>query len=451
MYVQSVGTGGRYIARFAAGATAVFTVDSAKTTNTGNMVFSPDNTYDIGASGATRPRTLYLGTSIIMSTSGGSIVMNAGSIHDTSSVRYVIDNTGVSLRFYNPISFATGASPDVFLSRSFETAATLRVGTINTSATAAQSNNGFTALESGNLDVVDTSSFGSESLSEPTFATHVKWAATAPGTFGVNNVGSTTTATVWTLTQTAANLATPIVGNTWYKFTYTQATNSNNDSFSLPNTFASEVVKFPGTGGTFNCYFKTTASPGDFVLTVSPANSATTLTLSAFSLKQVLSGNIFATGTITASGNQTTIGSLVSKYNNITTAGLGVPAIYATYSTTGNTAAVTNAINYTPPATAGRYRLSWVVTCTAATTDSFTVVATWKDASGNARTQNLGGFDPAGTALVAGAITNTIGTGAYYGDAMVAIDNSATAITLSTAGTFTTVTYNLSATLEQLA
>ncbi len=62
MYVQSVGTGGRYIARFAAGATAVFTVDSAKTTNTGNMVFSPDNSYDIGASGATRPRTIYAAT-----------------------------------------------------------------------------------------------------------------------------------------------------------------------------------------------------------------------------------------------------------------------------------------------------------------------------------------------------------------------------------------------------
>ena len=35
------------------------------TTMAGNLLFSPDNTYDIGASGATRPRTLYLGTSLI--------------------------------------------------------------------------------------------------------------------------------------------------------------------------------------------------------------------------------------------------------------------------------------------------------------------------------------------------------------------------------------------------
>lgn len=141
----------------------------------------------------------------------------------------------------------------------------------------------------------------------------------------------------------------------------------------------------------------------------------------------------------------------ISSFNNIFTAGLGVPAIYAAYSQTGKTAAVTNAINYTPPATAGTYRLSFSVDVTTATTDNFTVVATWKDASGNAISQNLGGSDKNGTALTAGAITNAIGRGVYYGSALFSIDNSATAITLSTAGTFTTVTYNLAATLEQLA
>lgn len=141
----------------------------------------------------------------------------------------------------------------------------------------------------------------------------------------------------------------------------------------------------------------------------------------------------------------------VTTYNNIATTGGGVPAIYASYSTTGNTAAVTNAINYTPPATAGRYRLSWTVGVTASVTHSFTVVATWKDDSGNTISQNLGGSSPSANALVTGSITNVIGTGVYYGSAILAINNGATAITLSTAGTFTSVTYNLSATLEQLA
>jgi hypothetical protein len=114
-------------------------------------------------------------------------------------------------------------------------------------------------------------------------------------------------------------------------------------------------------------------------------------------------------------------------------------------------AANTNFINFTPPTVAGTYRISWAIDTTTATTDNFTVVITYKDSTGTARSQNSGGFDKNGTSLVAGAITNTIGAGNYYGVVIFGIDNSATAITLSTAGTFTTVTYNLSALLEQLA
>lgn len=153
---------------------------------------------------------------------------------------------------------------------------------------------------------------------------------------------------------------------------------------------------------------------------------------------------------IGGSGNLFLIGKIIS-YAGVTTAGHGVPAIYAVASSTANAAAVTNAINYTPPAAAGRYRLSWVVDVTTATTHSFTVVGTWKNATGAAISQNLGGFDKNGTSLVAGAITNVIGTGVYSGSVLFQIDNSATAITISTAGTFTTVAYNFAASLEQLA
>jgi hypothetical protein len=151
------------------------------------------------------------------------------------------------------------------------------------------------------------------------------------------------------------------------------------------------------------------------------------------------------------SASTLTLGGKVLFVANIATAGLGIPAIYASSSATGLIAADTNRINYTPPATAGRYRISWTIDTTTATTDNFTVVVTWKNATGTARSQNSGGFDKNGTALVAGAITNTIGAGAYYGSMLLDIDNSATAITLSTAGTFTTVTYNIAAWLEQVA
>lgn len=142
-----------------------------------------------------------------------------------------------------------------------------------------------------------------------------------------------------------------------------------------------------------------------------------------------------------------------AKKTHIRTDGVDSNAVgaVANYAQTGKTAAVTNAINYTPPAVAGRYLLSWTVTVTANTTDSFTAVGTWKNATGGAVSQNLGGFDKNGTSLVAGAITNTIGTGVYYGYAVLDIDNSGTAITLSTAGTFTSVTYNLAATLERIS
>lgn len=114
-------------------------------------------------------------------------------------------------------------------------------------------------------------------------------------------------------------------------------------------------------------------------------------------------------------------------------------------------AAITNFINFTPPAVAGTYRMSWMVNTTVATTDNFHIVGTWDDAEGNEVSQTLGGWDKVGTALTAGAITNAIGTGIYYGFVIFNIDNSADAITLSTAGTFTTVTYDLLAVLEQLA
>jgi hypothetical protein len=140
----------------------------------------------------------------------------------------------------------------------------------------------------------------------------------------------------------------------------------------------------------------------------------------------------------------------VLQYNNIATAGLGVPAIYASYSTTGNIGAVTNAINYTPLATAGRYRLNIIVNVTAWTTPaSFTIVVTYKDDSGNARTETLQ-VVRGSTGAAALAVT---AVDRWYAEIPIfAIDNSATAITVSTTGTFTgSPVYNLSAVLEQLA
>jgi hypothetical protein len=118
------------------------------------------------------------------------------------------------------------------------------------------------------------------------------------------------------------------------------------------------------------------------------------------------------------------------------------------YSSTGNTGAVTNAINYTPPAVAGMYRLSAMVNVTAWTTPaSFTLLATYKDASGGSASITLATFEGDGTNSAAiDEVENFFAVPIPF-----QIDNSATAITLSTSGTFTgSPVYNLAAALENV-
>ena len=184
-------------------------------------------------------------------------------------------------------------------------------------------------------------------------------------------------------------------------------------------------------------------------------SSGTTNTVSKYT-----GGTTLGNSSITDNGTTVSLGSkfnvtestgVVAVDANITTAGLGHPILVAAPTTlTAQAAAVTNFINFTPPAAVGDYMIVWAVDTTAATTDSFTVVVTYTNSTGTARTQNSGGFDKNGTGLVAGAITNVIGVGNYYGSMTFSIDNSATAITVSTAGTFTTVTYNLTAKLYRI-
>lgn len=69
-YVTSItGTTNQVIASASTGAVALSLPSTlilpGSIQTTGNSIFTTDNTYDIGASGATRPRTLYIGTSVI--------------------------------------------------------------------------------------------------------------------------------------------------------------------------------------------------------------------------------------------------------------------------------------------------------------------------------------------------------------------------------------------------
>ena len=128
---------------------------------------------------------------------------------------------------------------------------------------------------------------------------------------------------------------------------------------------------------------------------------------------------------------------------------LGNPGVVATHVSIGNTAAVTNAINYTPPAVSNKiYRLSVYIDVTAWTTPSNgNVTYTYTDASGNAKSAHCW-------------LSRDDDTNSYLWNAakvfeglpvLFTIDNSGTAITLSTAGTITgSPVYNLAAILERM-
>jgi len=140
-----------------------------------------------------------------------------------------------------------------------------------------------------------------------------------------------------------------------------------------------------------------------------------------------------------------------AKYNNIATAGLGLSAIYTAYASGSQNAALTAVGSYTPPATAGRYRVTANVYCTVGTTTTFSVKVNYKDLNGTSHADILPLVSAAapGVFLLNGLV---IAAGTYYAMPIeIDIDNSQTPITFSTVGTFTAVTYFLNATLEQLS
>jgi len=148
---------------------------------------------------------------------------------------------------------------------------------------------------------------------------------------------------------------------------------------------------------------------------------------------------------------------MISMYNpnGIKKYFFGDPPTIATIATsavitTANTGAVTDQVNYTPPAHAGIYRVSAMVNVTAWTTPaSFTVVVSYKDDQGGAHTETMAMTEGDGS-VSASALIDEVST--FYGTPLlISIDNSATAITVSTTGTFTgSVSYSFATLLERV-
>lgn len=234
--------------------------------------------------------------------------------------------------------------------------------------------------------------------------------------------------------------------------------NTNTSTGTTTNGYAGQFIVQVTGGGTITTGYGSKTLP-----TISGANSKMTTWYGYYSTNPTVSSggaltnsyglyieNITAGGTLNyaiySAGGSIFIGGGITTYNNISTSGSGIVPVYKTYSTAGLSALVSNAINYTPPASAGTYRISVMVNVHTAAAVNMAVTVAFKDAGGNSQS-NVMVLSLQGSTTIVNNMNNT--SGIFTGDYIFSIDNSQTAITLSTTGT-TMTAYDMAASLEQL-
>lgn len=142
----------------------------------------------------------------------------------------------------------------------------------------------------------------------------------------------------------------------------------------------------------------------------------------------------------------------IPTYNNVATAGWGVPAVYASGRATAQAAANASVATYTVGAADGSFDVCANVLVTTATTHTFTIECAYTDEGNTARTLTMS-FTLVAGGTVTTSIVNTNGTVPYLGIAQRIRCKASTSITLRTqaAGTYTTVAYNVEGTIAQVA
>lgn len=143
------------------------------------------------------------------------------------------------------------------------------------------------------------------------------------------------------------------------------------------------------------------------------------------------------------------LNALFAKYNNISTQGWGVPAIYGNGRAVAQTAAVASVATYTVGAADGSFLVSANVLVTTSTTHSFSIQVDYTDEGNTARTVTFNVQQLGGTLVT--AITNITGAGPYEGVPLHIRCKASTAITIKTTGTFTTITYNVDGNIMQIS
>ena len=140
-----------------------------------------------------------------------------------------------------------------------------------------------------------------------------------------------------------------------------------------------------------------------------------------------------------------------TQYAGTAVQGFGMAAIRAVGRSTAQAAAVASVATIASVGAAdGTFEVSANVLITASTTFSFTVSCAYTDEGNTARSLNLI-FYTAAVSTPAATIANTGGAVPYHGLTTHIRAKAGTSITISTVGTFTTVTYNVEGIIRQLA
>ena len=150
------------------------------------------------------------------------------------------------------------------------------------------------------LEIETVATLGSESLQETDFATHAKWDVTNGFVDTGGNAAYSYHASGGTLTQTAANLAVALRGNRWYKLVYTvSGTTGTVGAVTVPATVATAATALTITNAVGAIiYFKTVASPTDFVISAAAGSAGCAFVLDDLSLKEIQGGDAFVGGTV---------------------------------------------------------------------------------------------------------------------------------------------------------
>lgn len=266
-------------------------------------------------------------------------------------------------------------------------------------------------------------------------------------TFGALPSGATTsgpsiTMPATTYTVTGTNTATAFQANYFGVPTFTDAsvgtvTDLFNTIFAGPSAVAGSLVGTrKHTLGVLDSTSASSSIIGGFVVAATFGTTATSTAIGG--------GNINTGGTMTVGGTTTLTGALTqtaktSTYNNVATAGWGVPAIYNAGRVTAQAAANASIATYTCGAADGSFDVSANVNVTVSTALATTITCTYTDESNASRVMVLPVQQLTGSFIAAGAIT---GLGAWETPTMHIRVKASTAITIgTTAGTFTGVTY----------